>query len=72
MKQYRVSTGTITYALKGRDLLRRYGFKVRIERMSSGPESKGCGYTLVVSGDIAKAEALLRNAGIKILEIIEI
>lgn len=71
MKQYRVSTGTITYALKGRDLLRRYGFKVRIERITFGPDSKGCGYTLVVLGDIAKAETLLRNAGIKILEISE-
>ena len=72
MKRYRIFTGTITYALKGRDLLRRYGFKVHIERISSGSESKGCGYTLIVSGDIAKAEMLLRNAGIKILEIKEI
>lgn len=72
MKQYRVHTGTITYALKGRDLLRRYGFKVRIERMTASPESRGCGYTLVISGDIAKAEALLSNAGIKILETEEI
>lgn len=72
MKQYRVSTGTITYALKGRDLLRRYGITNRIERVSSGPGSKGCGYTLVISGDITKAEALLRKAGIKILEISEI
>ena len=72
MKQYRIFTGTITYALKGRDLLRRHGFKTRIERISSEAGGMGCGYTLIVSGDIKKAVDLLRGAGVKILEIREI
>lgn len=71
-KRYRISTGTITYAIKGRDLLRKKGFRVSIERITDGPGSAGCGYTLVLDGNIETAESLLREAGVKVLEINEI
>ncbi len=70
MKKYIITTGTVTYAIKGRDLLRRKGFNVKIERIASGASS-GCGYSIVLSGEIKDAESLLRSAGIKILEISE-
>ena len=72
MKRYRISTGTITYAIKGRDILRRNGFNAYMERIYSGPSSTGCGYTIVVAGDITRAENLLRTAGVKILEMNEL
>lgn len=72
MRSYSVVTGTITYAIKGRDLLRRSGFKARIERIAGSTQNVGCGYTIIVSGDINEAEKILRNAGIKILQINEI
>lgn len=69
MSSYRISTGTVTYAIKGRELLRRNGYKVRMERVTSGARSSGCGYSLVIDGSPDKAEQLLRQADIKILEI---
>ena len=30
MKRYIIATGTVTYAIKGRDLLRKKGFKVKV------------------------------------------
>lgn len=69
MKRYIITTGTVTYAIKGRDLLRRKGFNVKIERMTSGKGSAGCGYSIIIDGDINAAEGLLRQAGVKILEI---
>lgn len=69
MKRYIITTGTVTYAIKGRDLLRRKGFNVRIERITSGKGSAGCGYNIITDGDINAAEGLLRQAGVKILEI---
>lgn len=71
MKRYIITTGTITYAMKGRDILRRKGFNASIERITSGLGSAGCGYTIVISGDISSAEKILRGAGIKILGINE-
>ena len=71
MGSFLLTTGSITYAIKGRDILRRAGFKARIERRSAGPGSSGCGYNIVVDGDIKTAESILREAGIKILQINE-
>lgn len=71
MKRYIITTGTITYAIKGRDLLRRKGFAVKIEKITSGQGSAGCGYAIILNGDINEAEKLLRNSGVKILEINE-
>ena len=71
MKRYIITTGTITYAIKGRDILRRKGFNASIERITSGLGSDGCGYTIVLKGDISNAERILRGAGIKILGINE-
>ena len=69
MKRYIITTGTVTYAIKGRELRRRKGFNVKIERITSGKGSAGCGYSIIPDGDINAAEGLLRQAGVKILEI---
>ena len=70
MKGHLITTGTVTYALKGRDILRKKGFKVNIERIT-GAETFGCGYAIILNGDIKEAESVLRNNGVKILEIKE-
>lgn len=67
-KKYVIATGTVTYAIKGRDILRRNGFAAKIERKSS---NAGCGYTVVTSGNIDKARMLLENSGVKILSVSE-
>lgn len=71
MKRYVITTGTVTYALKGREVLRKSGRKAWVERITSGKTNAGCGYSIVTEGDIETAEQLLRNNGIRILEINE-
>lgn len=71
MKRYIITTGTVTYAIKGRDILRQKGYKVKIERIISGKGAKGCGYGIILDGDIGGAEKILQTAGVKILEINE-
>ncbi len=68
MKRYIIAIGTVTYAMKGRDLLRKNGFAVKIERIT-GDNTLGCGYVLVITGDIENAENILKNGGVKILKI---
>lgn len=72
MGRFLLTTGSITYAIKGRDLLRKLGYKAKIERRSAGIGSNGCGYNIVIDGDIKDAESILKEAGIKILQINEI
>lgn len=71
MKRYAITTGTVTYALKSRELLRKKGRKAWVERITSGKGSSGCGFAVITEGDIESAEQLLRKNGIKILEINE-
>lgn len=72
MKRYIITTGTVTYAIKGRDILRKKGFKARVEKSSSLIEKTGCGYAIVLeNGNIDTAEKILRNAGVKILSVSE-
>ena len=68
MEKYSIATGTVTTAIRGRDLLRNNGIKAYIER-STGPERIGCGYTVVADGNIDKIKELLEKAGIKIHSI---
>lgn len=72
MRNLYITTGTVTYAIKGRDLLRRQGYDVRIERKSTGLGSTGCGYNIVVRGNTAGAVEALKSAGVKILAVNEI
>ncbi len=68
MEKFIIVTGTITYAIKGRDLLRRMGYKTSIERITAG-DRIGCGYGITVFGDIEKIKEILNQNGIKILDI---
>lgn len=70
MKSYIIMTGTVTYAVKGRDILRKNGIKATVER-SSPTKDTGCGYGIVISGGVDKAQALLSSAGVKVLKITE-
>lgn len=70
MKRYLIQTGTVTYAIKGRDLLRRKGIKAKIERKTTAG-AQGCGYAIVVDGDIVEVQKILRENGVKILDITE-
>ncbi len=71
MGKYSISTGTVTYALRGRDVLRYNGIKAFVER-STAPDAIGCGYSITATGDINKITELLKNRGIKILDVKEI
>ncbi len=69
VQTYNIATGTITYAIKGRDILRSKGYKARIERRNSDLGTLGCGYSIIATGDIGQMESLLKTSGIKILAV---
>ena len=64
-----IVTGTVTYAIRGRDILRNKGFVATVERNNSGLGRFGCGYGIVVKGDIDKAVQILNDNSIKIIEV---
>ena len=65
VKRYIITTGTVTYAIKARDILRKNGFKAATERITSGAGSAGCGYAVIINENLDKAVDLLKKSGIK-------
>ena len=70
MKGYSIITGSITYALKGRDILRKKGLRATVGRVTPTKSSAGCGYAIFFEGDIKTAVEILQKNGIKIIEIV--
>lgn len=67
MGTHLILVSSITYAIKGRDLLRSHGFKAYIEKTPSKLDSHGCGYSIVVYTEPADVLSILKDANIKIL-----
>ena len=71
MKKTEIMIGTVTLALKGRDILRDNGFKAHIERKSYNIGKYGCGYSVVVTEEAERAVSILKENGIKVLNVIK-
>lgn len=64
-----IVTGTVTYAIRGRDVLRNSGIPATVERNSSGLGRYGCGYGIVIRSDVDKAVEVLNRNSIKIIDV---
>lgn len=69
MDKQLIMVGSITYALKGRDLLRSMGYVAYVERTPSHLDRMGCGYSIYVQGDVQKASSILSANQIPVLGI---
>lgn len=69
MERYSIAVGTITYAIKGRDMLRDMGISAHLTRKTGHSGSAGCGYSIVIDGNLTKSKNALEGAGIKIFQI---
>ena len=71
MSKQLIMVSSITYAIRGRDLLRSKGFKAYIEKTPGRLDSAGCGYSIYVTSNAEQAQRILRSAGIKILGLMQ-
>ncbi len=69
MQRYAISVSSVTHAIKGRDLLRKSGYKAYIEKRTNSKGNAGCGYVIIAEGNRSTASDILKNSGIKILKI---
>lgn len=58
---------SVTHALRGKELLNRAGFRAQVTRLPRNAEHTGCGYCVAVNRDTDRAEALLKQNGIRVL-----
>lgn len=69
MEWTKVYISSVTNAMRGKALLERQGFAVHMQRSSHAKETDGCGYSLLVRGEVGPITALLSKAGIRVLRI---
>lgn len=65
-----ILVSSVTYAMKGRELLTRQGVRAYVERIPPS-DTAGCGYGIYVPRGAEEAERILRENGIKILGRLE-
>lgn len=69
MKKALFILSSITYAMKGHDLLNSKGIKSEIKRAPKNKALSGCGYGLLIHERVDEAAEILEEAQIKVLEI---
>ncbi len=65
-----IVTGTVTYAMMGQDLLQRQGYAARAGRAQKPIPHTGCGWGIYINADPAPAVELLRQNGVKVLQVV--
>jgi len=62
---------SVTFAIKGQELLQRRGISCRIVRNENLKALNGCGYALVPSCDAQTAQNILRCGGVQVARVLE-
>ena len=69
MNSKTIVVGSVTYAMKAKDILFSYGIRAYIEKMKTN-NSYGCGYALKVKSRGELALKILYEHNIKVLSVI--
>lgn len=72
MSKKGIKVGSVTIAMKGRDLLQKNGYKAYLTRNPLPKADEGCGYVIYVSNIDDRCFMVLKKAGIKILGTVDL
>lgn len=66
MSKKGIKVGSLTYAMKGRDVLQKNGYKAYLTRNPHPDEDEGCGYVIYVNNVDDKVYKILKNHNISV------
>lgn len=67
MSRSYIKVNSVTHAIKAKNVLNSSGIYAQVVRNDKSDRKEGCGYAVVVEGDVTRAEAILRNNHVKVL-----
>lgn len=70
MNKLIVKVGSVTFALKAKDILQNRGIKSQIKKTSNPSKGEGCGYSVIVPDASDSVIGILRLSGIEILDTV--
>ena len=68
-KTVRVAVGSVTYALKAQEALRRQGIRARVEKTPNPSREEGCGYSLLAEASEPQVLAVLGRERIPVRQM---
>ena len=69
MGNHYIHVGSITNAMRGRQILETNGIRSYLQRMTHGADREGCGYRLLVTKDVQRAQRILQEGGVRVIRI---
>ncbi len=69
MANYYIHVGSITNAMRGKQVLAEQGIRAYLHRASQPIAGDGCGYSLLITDDAKKAEQILKNKGVRVIRV---
>ena len=69
MENHYIFVGSITNAMRGKQLLERQGIRAYLHRSTTNSSIDGCGYSLLVTENVVRVEQILKNSGVRVIRI---
>lgn len=69
MKKVIIKVGSVTYAMKAKNILQQYGMRAKVIKTVSTKKNVGCGYSVSVENPKQNVAELLRREGITVSEM---
>ncbi len=67
MKRVRVKFSSVTHALNAKEIIEKNGGRVTIRKNVNPGKNEGCGYYIVIFGDVNKYLNIMKINGIKVV-----
>ncbi len=72
MSKKGIKVTSVTFAMKGRDLLQKNGYKAYLTRNPEPDSDEGCGYVIYVNNIDDKCFNILARSGIKVMGTVDL
>lgn len=72
MSKKGIKVGSVTLAMKGRDLLQKNGYKAYLTRNPKPTDGEGCGYLIYVNSPDDRCFKILQKNGIRIMGTVDL
>ncbi len=67
-----IKVGSVTFAMKGRDLLIKNGYKAYLARNPHPDSGEGCGYVIYVNNMDSRCLKILHSGGVKTYGVVDL
>lgn len=69
MGNHYIHVGSVTNAMRGKQLLEEQGIRAYLHRVSRPADGDGCGYSLLVTDAVEKAISILQKRGVRVIRV---